>query len=93
MNGALVFLPLYFQYVQGQTPTHAGLMLLAQIAGMISSSFVGGRLSAGSGEFKTYFLVGVGFSEERCAIFAAENPAVDLKNPAACRRHRFAARR
>jgi EmrB/QacA subfamily drug resistance transporter len=60
MNGALVFLPLYFQYVQGQTPTHAGLMLLPQIAGMIISSIVGGRLSAKSGEFKTFLLVGVG---------------------------------
>jgi EmrB/QacA subfamily drug resistance transporter len=60
MNGAMVFLPLYFQYVQGQTPTHAGLMLLPQIAGMIISSIVGGRLSARSGEFKTFLLVGVG---------------------------------
>ncbi len=60
MNGALVFLPLYFQYVQGQTPTHAGLMLLPQIAGMIVSSIIGGGLSAKSGEFKTFFLVGVG---------------------------------
>jgi EmrB/QacA subfamily drug resistance transporter len=60
MNGALVFLPLYFQYVQGQTPTHAGLMLLPQIAGMIISSIVGGRLSAKSGQFKAFLLVGVG---------------------------------
>ena len=76
MNGALVFLPLYFQYVQGQTPTHAGLMLLPQIAGMILSSIIGGRLSAGSGEFKRFFLVGVGcefLALTLLAVFAALN--------------------
>jgi EmrB/QacA subfamily drug resistance transporter len=76
MNGALVFLPLYFQYVQGQTPTHSGLMLLTQIAGMIISSTVGGRLSAGSGEFKRHFLVGVGcewMALTLLAVFAALN--------------------
>ena len=70
MNGALVFLPLYFQHVQGQTPTHAGLMLLPQIAGMIISSIVGGRLSARSGEFKTFFLVGVGCEFLALALLA-----------------------
>jgi len=78
MNGALVFLPLYFQYVQGQTPTHAGLMLLPQIAGMIISSIVGGRLSARSGEFKTFFLVGVGcefLALTLLAVFSALNLA------------------
>ena len=78
MNGALVFLPLYFQHVQGQTPTHAGLMLLPQIAGMIVSSIVGGRLSARSGEFKTFFLVGVGcefLALMLLAVFAALNLA------------------
>lgn len=60
MNAAMVFLPLYFQSVQGQTPTHAGLMLLPQIAGMIASSIIGGRLSARRGEFRTFFLFGVG---------------------------------
>lgn len=76
MNGALVFLPLYFQYVLGQTPTHAGLMLLPQIAGMIVSSIVGGRLSARSGEFKKFFLIGVGcefLALALLAIFAALN--------------------
>jgi EmrB/QacA subfamily drug resistance transporter len=60
MNSAMVFLPLYFQDVQGKTPTHAGLMLLPQVAGMIASSIIGGRLSARSGEFRTFFLLGIG---------------------------------
>ena len=59
MQGALVFLPLYFQFVQGQTPTQSGLMLIAQIAGMMLSSVVGGRLSARTGQFKRFFVAGV----------------------------------
>ena len=59
MQGAMVFLPLYFQAVQGQTPTRSGLMLIAQIAGMILSSIVGGQLSARSGRFKAFLLAGV----------------------------------
>jgi EmrB/QacA subfamily drug resistance transporter len=59
MQGAMVFLPLYFQQVQGMTPTHSGLMLIAQIAGMILSSIVGGQLSARTGYFKRFLIVGV----------------------------------
>jgi EmrB/QacA subfamily drug resistance transporter len=71
MNAAMVFLPLYFQYVGGHTPTHAGLMLLPQIAGMIASSIIGGRLSARNGEFKTYFLLGVGCEFLALGLLAA----------------------
>ena len=59
MQGAMVFLPLYFQAVQGLTPTHSGLMLIAQIAGMILSSIIGGQISARSGQFKTFLVAGV----------------------------------
>jgi EmrB/QacA subfamily drug resistance transporter len=59
MQGAMVFLPLYFQEVQGMTPTHSGLMLFAQIAGLIFSSILGGQLSARSGQFKKFLIAGV----------------------------------
>jgi MFS family permease len=59
MQGAMVFLPLYFQEVRGMTPTHSGLMLIAQIAGMIFSSIVGGQLSARTGNFKKFLMAGV----------------------------------
>jgi MFS family permease len=59
MQGAMVFLPLYFQEVQGMTPTHSGLMLFAQIAGLIFSSILGGQLSARTGQFKTFLIAGV----------------------------------
>src|SRR5882757_2254217 len=59
MQGAMVFLPLYFQEVQGMTPTHSGLMLFAQIAGLIFSSILGGQLSARTGNFKKFLVAGV----------------------------------
>jgi EmrB/QacA subfamily drug resistance transporter len=59
MQGAMVFLPLYFQEVQGMTPTHSGLMLFAQIAGLIFSSILGGQLSARTGQFKKFLIAGV----------------------------------
>lgn len=59
MQGAMVFVPLYFQAVLGMTPTHSGLMLIAQIAGLIFSSILGGQLSARTGQFKNFLVAGV----------------------------------
>ncbi len=59
MQAAMVFLPLYFQAVLGQSPAVSGLMLLPQVAGMVFSATVGGRGSARSGAFKRYFVIGV----------------------------------
>jgi EmrB/QacA subfamily drug resistance transporter len=81
MQGAMVFLPLYFQAVQGQTPTHSGLMLIAQISGMIVSSIIGGQLSARSGQFKAFLLAGV--TMEMLALTAlALLACIDARPPA-----------
>jgi EmrB/QacA subfamily drug resistance transporter len=81
MQGAMVFLPLYFQAVQGQTPTHSGLMLIAQVAGMIVSSIIGGQLSARSGQFKAFLLAGV--TMEMLALTAlAILACIDARPPA-----------
>jgi EmrB/QacA subfamily drug resistance transporter len=61
MQAATVFLPLYFQIVLLQRPEIAGLMLLPQVAGMIMSATIGGRMSAHSGAFKRYLVTGVSF--------------------------------
>jgi len=70
MQGAMVFLPLYFQEVQGMTPTHSGLMLIAQIAGLIFSSILGGRLSARTGQFKKFLIAGVAMEMTAIATLA-----------------------
>ncbi len=48
MMGSLVFMPLYFQLVLGETPEQSGAMMLPQVAMMLVTSVTGGRFSVGS---------------------------------------------
>ncbi len=49
---AAVFLPLYFQLVQGASPTAAGLMVAPMMGGVIVASVGGGRLVSRTGHYK-----------------------------------------
>jgi EmrB/QacA subfamily drug resistance transporter len=73
MQAAMVFLPLYFQLVLGKTPAESGLMLIPQIVGMIVSSTYGGRLSSASGNFRRFFLVGVGLETIALALLGVSS--------------------
>src|SRR5690606_29403380 len=50
MFGSTVFLVQYFQISRGMSPTHAGLMTLALVGGVLISSVVSGRLIASTGK-------------------------------------------
>jgi EmrB/QacA subfamily drug resistance transporter len=56
---AVVFLPLYFQLVQGATPTEAGLMVAPMMLGVIIASIGGGRLVSWSGRYKQLVVGGL----------------------------------
>jgi EmrB/QacA subfamily drug resistance transporter len=56
---ASVFLPLYFQLVQGASPTAAGLMISPMMGGVIVASVVGGRLVSRTGRYKTLVTAGL----------------------------------
>jgi MFS family permease len=60
MFGAIVFLPLYLQVVDGMSPTASGLMLLALMAGVLVSSITSGRLITRHGRYKPYPIAGTG---------------------------------
>jgi EmrB/QacA subfamily drug resistance transporter len=60
MLGATTFVPTYFQLVLGMTPARAGAMLLPQVAGMVLTSIIGGRIVSRLGRAKPFLLVGVG---------------------------------
>ena len=60
MLGSTVFLPLYFQLVLGMDPAVAGVMMLPQVAGMLFSSIVGGRIVSRLGRAKPFLLGGIG---------------------------------
>ena len=57
--GAAIFLPQWFQFVQGATPTNSGLYSLALLAGLIISSIVSGILVSRTGKYKAIILVGL----------------------------------
>jgi EmrB/QacA subfamily drug resistance transporter len=57
--GAAVFLPQWFQFVQGATPTNSGLYSLALLAGLIISSVGSGLLVSRTGKYKALILGGL----------------------------------
>ncbi len=83
MLGSTVFLPLYFQLVLGMDPAVAGLMMLPQVAGMLLTSIIGGRIVARLGRNKPFLLAGLGLEAvalASLAVFAlvGASPAVFL---------------
>ena len=56
---ASVFLPLYFQLVQGASPTAAGLMISPMMGGVIVASVLGGRLVSHTGRYKSLVTAGL----------------------------------
>ncbi|MGI8694553.1 MAG: MDR family MFS transporter [Geodermatophilaceae bacterium] len=58
MFGAIVFLPLYLQAVQGYSATRSGLAMLPVVLGLLSSSVVAGLLMSKTGRYKIFPVVG-----------------------------------
>lgn len=57
MFGSTVYLSQYFQTARAMTPTHAGLMSIAMVGGLLISSITTGRIITATGRWKR-FLVG-----------------------------------
>src|SRR6476660_1784295 len=57
--GAIVFLPRWFQVVQGFSPTNSGLAALPLVIGLIGSSIVSGILVARTGRYKLILVVAI----------------------------------
>ncbi|MEU9292028.1 MDR family MFS transporter [Streptomyces sp. NPDC048275] len=58
MFGAVLFLPLYQQSVQGASATNSGLLLLPMLGAMLVTSMVAGRVTTDSGRYKVFPLAG-----------------------------------
>ncbi|WP_327430640.1 MDR family MFS transporter [Streptomyces sp. NBC_01236] len=58
MFGAVLFLPLYQQSVQGASATNSGLLLLPMLGAMLAVSMVAGRVTTNSGRYKVFPLAG-----------------------------------
>ena len=62
MFGAIVYLSIYLQVVNGASPTVAGLQLLPLMAGIIVASIVSGRLITRTGRYKVFPIIGTGLA-------------------------------
>jgi EmrB/QacA subfamily drug resistance transporter len=59
MFGAIVFIPLFFQLVLGESATEAGLRMAPMMGGLIVSSVIGGRLVSSTGRYKIFPVIGL----------------------------------
>jgi EmrB/QacA subfamily drug resistance transporter len=58
MFGGMSVLPLYLQIVKGASPTKAGLLTLPLVLGLMIASVISGQLTARTGRYKVFPLVG-----------------------------------
>ncbi|MGZ4445112.1 MAG: MDR family MFS transporter [Nocardioides sp.] len=59
MFGSTVYLSQYFQLARGMSPTHAGLMTIAMVGGLLVSSIVTGRIISDTGRWKRWLVGGM----------------------------------
>jgi len=60
MLGAMTFLPLYQQTVQGESPTTSGLMLTPMMLGVAVTSIAAGQVTTKTGRYKVFPILGGG---------------------------------
>ncbi len=58
MFGSITFLPLYFQTVDGASPTSAGLRLLPMMVGLLFTSILSGQLISRRGHYRAFPIFG-----------------------------------
>ncbi|WP_241845304.1 MDR family MFS transporter [Streptomyces silvensis] len=58
MFGAMLFLPLYQQAVQGASATNSGLLLMPMLLAMMAVSMVAGRFTSATGKYKVFPIAG-----------------------------------
>lgn len=78
MFGSTVFLVQYFQISRGMSPTHAGLMTLALVGGLLVSSIVSGRMIAATGKWKRYLVGGSTLMVIGIALLSTIDPQIGL---------------
>jgi EmrB/QacA subfamily drug resistance transporter len=67
MFGSILYIPLFFQGVLGQTATSSGLVLLPLMVGIVAGSIVSGQVVARTGKYR---LVGlIGFTTSTVALY------------------------
>ncbi len=78
MFGAIAFLPLFVQVVQGQSATNSGLVITPMMLGFMVSSLIGGQLLSRTGRYKILALVG--FAIAACGMFLLSRMGIGTSN-------------
>ncbi|MFF4233863.1 MDR family MFS transporter [Streptomyces sp. NPDC001820] len=60
MFGAVLFLPLFQQSVQGASATNSGLLLLPMLMSMLVVSMIAGRITTDTGKYRLFPIIGGG---------------------------------
>ena len=76
MFGATQFLPLFLQAVDGVSATQSGLLMVPLMAGVTISSIGSGRLTAITGRYKRWPVIGMGLATVGTAMLATLSPDV-----------------
>jgi EmrB/QacA subfamily drug resistance transporter len=72
--GATTFLPLYFQTVNGATPTESGLLLVPMVAGVLITSIGSGQMISRIGRYKPFPVVGTALIAAGFAVMSRMGP-------------------
>lgn len=83
MFGAMVFLPVFLQGVQGSAATNAGLLLLPLMMAMMLSSLVTGKLTTRSGRYRIYPIIGTTFAAAGLGLLSTMGPDTPRSTSAA----------
>jgi EmrB/QacA subfamily drug resistance transporter len=70
MFGGFMLIPQYFQIVKGSSPTEAGLLMIPVMVGMMGSSIVSGQLTAKTGRYKIFPILGTGIAAFAMGLFS-----------------------
>ncbi|MEK7426374.1 MAG: MDR family MFS transporter, partial [Actinomycetota bacterium] len=74
MFGAMVFLPVFLQGVQGSAATNAGLLLLPLMMAMMVSSLVTGKLTTRNGRYRIYPIIGTTVAAAGLGLLSTMGP-------------------
>jgi EmrB/QacA subfamily drug resistance transporter len=78
MFGSILYIPVFFQSVLGQTATSSGLVLLPLMVGIVFGSIVSGQIVARTGKYR---LVGlIGFATSTIALYLLSNITTSSTN-------------
>ena len=68
--GAVTFLPLYFQTVDGASPTGAGLRLVPMMVGVLAMSILSGQLISRTGRYRFFPILGTALMTAALALLS-----------------------